>query len=803
MSFILIISIVIRLAAFSWSIRLLRQLRDWRMAFLSGMLALMALRQILTMISGRESWAIVFHWHMEELPGLAVSVLAFLAVFYLKDIITEHDQAVAEHHKSESRLANVLGIAADAIITTDKDQHILHFNQGAEKIFGYQAEEVLGQSLDILLPSRFVKAHQQHIRTFSTSPESTRRMGEISQNVFGRRKDGSEFPADASISRLDMDKQITFTVILRDITDRVQLQEALIKSEKHLRNVLDGLGPYMLVGLMTPEGILIEANRPALDIAGLKPEDVLGKPFEETYWWSYSEPVRQQLHDTIRQTAKGKTCRYDVVIRAGENHFITIDFCLHPLLDETGNVIYLIPSAVDITERKQAENHIQHLRSVLEAIRNVNQLIVHEKNQQKLLQGACNIISQTRNYRLVWIGMLQKGSKDVLPAAQAGLENSYLKSVKITWDDSETSKGPTGTAIKTGMPSVMRDITGDPRYKTWREQALKHGYVSSASIPLVHEKRVFGALNVYSTLPDAFDEEEVSLLTEVSQDIAFALHGFELEERRKRAEEALHKAHEGLEAKVAERTKELAQANIRLQELDRLKSMFIASMSHELRTPLNSIIGFSGIILQGMDGELNAQQSDHLGRVKRSARHLLTLITDMIDISKIEAGKVEVYAEKFMLYEVVEEAISGLRVEIEDKGLELEVDVPHLELYTDRKRLLQCLLNYLSNASKFTLAGKIVISAGEEDGMVVISVKDSGIGISEKDMPRLYTQFTRFVDSTLVRKTLGTGLGLYLTRKLTTEVLQGEAYAESIYGKGSIFSIRIPKRIESGEHGGQ
>ena len=621
MSFILIISIIIRLAAFSWSILLLRQLRDWRMAFLSGMLALMTLRQILTMISGRESWAIDFHWHMEELPGLAVSVLAFLAVFYLKDIITEHDQAVAEHHKSESRLANIVGIAADAIITTDKDQYILHFNQGAEKIFGYQAEEVLGRPLDILLPSSFVKAHQQHIRTFSTSPESTRRMGEISQDVFGRRKDGSEFPADASISRLDMDKQITFTVILRDITDRVRLQEALKKNEKHLRKVLDGLGPYMFVGLMTPEGTLIEINRPVLDIAGLKPEDVLGKPFEDTYWWSHSEPVRQQLRDTIRQTAKGKTCQYDVLMRTGDKQFITIDFCLHPLLDEAGNVIYLVPSAVDITERK-------------------------------------------------------------------------------------------------------------------------------------------------------------------------------------RAEEALHKAHEGLEVKVEERTKELAQANIRLQELDRLKSMFIASMSHELRTPLNSIIGFSSIILQGMDGELNAQQSDHLSRVKRSARHLLTLITDVIDISKIEAGKVEVYAEKLMLHEVVEEAISGLRVEIENKGLELEVDIPPLELHTDRKRLLQCLLNYLSNASKFTLAGKIIISAGEEDDKVVISVKDSGIGISEKDMPRLYTQFTRF-DSPLVHKTLGTGLGLYLTRKLAMEVLQGEVFAESIYGKGSIFSIRIPKRIESVEHGGQ
>jgi len=138
-------------------------------------------------------------------------------------------------------------------------------------------------------------------------------------------------------------------------TEHKRAEEVLKKSEEHLRNVLDGLGPYMLVGLMTPEGTLVEANRPALEIAGLKPEDVLGKSFEETYWWSYSEPVKQQLRDAIRRAARGEPCRYDVVMRVGEDRFITIDFCLQPLVGETGKIIYLIPSAVDISERKRAE----------------------------------------------------------------------------------------------------------------------------------------------------------------------------------------------------------------------------------------------------------------------------------------------------------------------------------------------------------------------------------------------------------------------------------------------------------------
>jgi diguanylate cyclase (GGDEF)-like protein/PAS domain S-box-containing protein len=180
-----------------------------------------------------------------------------------------------------------------------------------------------------------------------------------------------------------MDNQIIFTVILRDITDRVRFGEALKESEKHLRNVLDGL-PQMLVGLMTPGGTLIEVNRPALEIAGLKHKDVLGKPFEQTYWWSYSESVKKQLRDAIHRVAGGETCRYDVVIRVGKNHFITIDFCLQPLLDEAGDVIYLIPSAVDISERKRAEANMEHL-ALYDTLTDLpNRTLLHELLQRTI-----------------------------------------------------------------------------------------------------------------------------------------------------------------------------------------------------------------------------------------------------------------------------------------------------------------------------------------------------------------------------------------------------------------------------------
>ncbi|MEA1935377.1 MAG: ATP-binding protein [Thermodesulfobacteriota bacterium] len=246
---------------------------------------------------------------------------------------------------------------------------------------------------------------------------------------------------------------------------------------------------------------------------------------------------------------------------------------------------------------------------------------------------------------------------------------------------------------------------------------------------------------------------------------------------------------------VNEAREELEKTNERLKELDRLKSMFIASMSHELRTPLNSIIGFTGIILQGMTGEINPEQKDQLQRVYGSAKHLLALINDVIDISKIEAGKFEVHTEEFSLDGVIEEAVSSLKPEMDNKGLDLEISLPSdTQLTTDRKRLLQCILNHLSNAVKFTEKGEIEIAAHEVDGMMEIRVKDTGIGIKEEDIPSLFESFVR-LDTPLKITTTGTGLGLYLTKKIATEMLKGSVSVESTYGEGSTFVLRIPKEI--------
>ncbi|HJV35743.1 PAS domain-containing sensor histidine kinase [Geomonas sp.] len=253
-----------------------------------------------------------------------------------------------------------------------------------------------------------------------------------------------------------------------------------------------------------------------------------------------------------------------------------------------------------------------------------------------------------------------------------------------------------------------------------------------------------------------------------------------------------------LESRVHQRTAELESANTRLQELDRLKSMFIAMTSHELRTPLNSILGFLSMTLHGLSGDLNHEQRDNLSRAYASSLHLLSLVSDVIDISKLEAGKTDAYPEPVELREVVREATDGAQPELTAKGLRLEVEVPcGLTLFTDRKRLLQCLINLIGNAVKFSERGGIRVAARLGVGEVALLVTDTGIGIRAEDLPKLFQPFER-LDSPLRIRTGGTGLGLYLTRKLCEDILRGSISIQSVPGKGSTFTMTITRDLREG-----
>jgi len=261
---------------------------------------------------------------------------------------------------------------------------------------------------------------------------------------------------------------------------------------------------------------------------------------------------------------------------------------------------------------------------------------------------------------------------------------------------------------------------------------------------------------------------------------------------RKQAEQKLFEAHQDLEKKVAERTRELSEANRHLQELDRLKSAFLATMSHELRTPLNSIIGFSGILLQELAGPLNDEQKKQLGMVSDSAEHLLALINDVLDISKIEAGQLTLASEPVNVTATLEKVVRTMKPLADKKqlGLELSIAPGTGMVRGDARRVEQVLLNLMSNAIKFTDLGKVRIECRREGEMVVIRVTDTGIGIKKTDLDKLFRPFTQ-VETGLTRQYEGTGLGLSICKKLV-DLMGGTIDVESEPGRGSTFRVALP-----------
>jgi PAS domain S-box-containing protein len=265
---------------------------------------------------------------------------------------------------------------------------------------------------------------------------------------------------------------------------------------------------------------------------------------------------------------------------------------------------------------------------------------------------------------------------------------------------------------------------------------------------------------------------------------------------RKEAERALRELNETLEVKVATRTEELRAAVVRAEAADRLKSAFLATMSHELRTPLNSIIGFTGIVLQGLAGPLTAEQTKQLGMVRGSARHLLELINDVLDLSKIEANQLEVRLERFDLRKSLERVVAMVTPMAAKKGLALTATLsPALgEMVSDRRRVEQILLNLLSNAIKFTDRGEVTLSAAIDESArppaLQLQVTDTGIGLKPEDLATLFQPF-RQIDSGLTRQHEGTGLGLAICRRLAG-LLQGEIASASEWSKGSQFTVTLP-----------
>jgi GAF domain-containing protein len=330
--------------------------------------------------------------------------------------------------------------------------------------------------------------------------------------------------------------------------------------------------------------------------------------------------------------------------------------------------------------------------------------------------------------------------------------------------------GAVGQAAVTRAPVQVTDVLEEREYAATRTRPTlgRLGYRSLLAVPLLREDRIMGGLSIYRRSTGSFSTEIVNLLQTFATQSVLAIQNARLFRE------------------IEEKSKQIEAAN-------RHKSEFLANMSHELRTPLNAIIGFSEVLGERMFGELNEKQAEYTDDILSSGRHLLSLINEILDLSKVEAGRMELELATFDLPLAIENARTFVRERATKHGINLDVTVDERlgEFVGDERKIKQILLNLLSNAVKFTPeGGRIGINAKQADGSVEISVSDTGIGIAPEDQPKIFEEF-RQVGSDYAHKVEGTGLGLTLAKKFV-ELHGGRIWVESEVGKGSRFIFTLP-----------
>jgi len=524
--------------------------------------------------------------------------------------------------------------------------------------------------------------------------------------------------------------------IIQDISEFKTVQNLLVESEKELKLITDGMP--VLIAYMDKRERYQFCNATYKTLLGIDPADMRGKYLKDVI----GEATYAEIKPYVDQVLKGETVKYDseVYLPNGQTIYIQADYI--PRYDHAGRVIGFYAHIIDISDRKTMEDALRQ---------------------------------QEHQYRLI---------TDHVPALIAYFDQSmcyqfanqsYYRWFGIDYPDI------------IGKPT--REIVGEEAFKQIgpkMQQALKGEHVEyEIQIPEIKSgnKKWVNA----NYVPDINDNNEVVGFYALIVDI----------DRQKKAEAMANQMRDNLEVQVEERTVELAIAKEQAEQADRLKSIFLASMSHELRTPLNSIIGFTSMILDGFAGDLNSEQDKQLSIVKKSGLHLLTLINDVLDISKIESGKLEANVEEFDLKEMIKKTVHYFQIETKAKKLELKLELANAAetINNDRRRIEQILINLVNNAIQFTQQGSITVSSDQTDDQFTISVEDTGPGVSEEDIPMLFDMFWRVRQGSVLEKE-GTGLGLAISQKIAG-LLGGEIQVSSQLGQGSIFTLVLPKQGSS------
>jgi len=564
---------------------------------------------------------------------------------------------------------------------------------------------------------------------------------------------------DEKDARLDINQINLLETTLSPISaaiSRLRAEEALLRSEADLRTLFSSMEDVVLVVDKDGRYKRIAPTNPSRLVR--PPEELIGKLMHDVMPKETGDRAVSAIQKTL-QSSETVQLEYELLI---ENE--TLWFLANlTKLNET-DVFWV---ARDITERKKAEEAIRRRNEYLAVSAEIGKLVTSTLDLNSIFARTVNLINERFHFYHAGIFIVEETGFNAVLQEATGEAGEEMKERKHTLKVNE--KSIVGKVTLDGQAVIVNDVMENPLHKL---NPLLPETRAEAAIPLRIGNRIIGAIDIQAKTVGAFTEDEIAVLQTLADQVAVAIDN-------------------------ARSFKLSQEAVMEMREIDRLKSQFLANMSHELRTPLNSIIGFSRVIIKGIDGPVTELQQQDLTAIYNSGQHLLGLINDVLDLSKIEAGKMELAFDEVNIADVTTSVLSTMSGLIKDKPIQMKrIIEPNLPtVRADAIRVRQVMINLLSNAAKFTDEGDILVEVGLKPGLtgrkeLRVSVTDTGPGIAKEDQVKLFLAFSQ-VDDSPTRKTGGTGLGLSICQHIIN-MHGGRIWVDSDLGKGSTFHFTLP-----------
>jgi PAS domain S-box-containing protein len=430
------------------------------------------------------------------------------------------------------------------IMRWNTDLQVTFINDYAHRFFGYAREELLGKSvIGTIVPEMSLagKNLEEMIEDISLNPD--RYVINENENV---RKNGERVWVSWTNKPIydEKGRVVEILAVGNDITDRKRAEEALHRNEERYRRIVEDQTEFIC--RFRPDGTITFVNDAYCRYFSVKREDLMGHNF-----WPF---ICEEDRDTVKKSILSLNLENPLITL--EERVILPDGRLgwqewknRMIFDDKGNFIEIQAVGLDITERKLAEMELERTNRALKAISRCNEAMIHAQEEFSLLKNICNIIVDLGGYRMAWIGYaMNDDARTIKPVARAGYEHGYLEKARITWADTERGRGPTGTAVRTKKPFVIKYVTTDPNFSPWREEALRMGYNSVIGLPLIIDDDAPGVLTIYSEKPDAFDKDEIILLSELADNLAYGIISIRSSIKREEAEDKLRLSEERFRA---------------------------------------------------------------------------------------------------------------------------------------------------------------------------------------------------------------------------------------------------------------